>query len=73
MTQQDIAARKIRIFILVGVGIAALLGSYAVGYFGPGNNRLATLGAIGLTAIFLGCLFAAGMLALKHNRDTASK
>jgi predicted MFS family arabinose efflux permease len=71
--QQDIAAPKTRIFILVGVGIAALLGSYAVGYFGPSNNRLATLVSIGLTAIFLGCLFTAGMLALKRNRETASK
>jgi predicted MFS family arabinose efflux permease len=72
MKQQEIATRKAKTFILLGVGVAALIGSYAVGYVGP-RNSVSVMSAILLTAIFLGCIFIAGRMVLKLNKETASK
>ena len=72
MTQQDIAARKTKMYILAGVGIAALIASYVIGYAGPGNG-VSAMTEIVLTAFFLGCIFIAGMTAVKLNKETAAK
>jgi predicted MFS family arabinose efflux permease len=73
MTQQEIAAQKIKMYVIVVVGVAALIGSYAVGYFGPSNTRLTTMGSIAMTAIFFGCLFVAARMSFRLNKEGASK
>ena len=72
MTQQEIAAQKIKALILLGVGVAALIGSYAIGYLEP-RNSVSVMSAILLTAIFLGCVFVAGRMTLKLNKEGPSK
>jgi predicted MFS family arabinose efflux permease len=68
MTQEEVAARKFRIYLVAGVGIAALAGSYAVGYIEPHNGRFALL----LTAVFLICVFLAATMAFRLNKESAS-
>jgi predicted MFS family arabinose efflux permease len=72
MTRQEIAAQKNKAFVLLAVGVAALVASYAIGYLGP-RSSVSVLTAILLTAIFLGCMFAAAMIALKLNKEGAAK
>jgi len=69
MTPEQFAARKTRIYIIAGIGVAAFIGSNTVGYFAPSKGLLAIL----LTAIFLACIFAAAMMALRLNKETASR
>jgi small neutral amino acid transporter SnatA (MarC family) len=73
MTQQEIAAQKIKMYVLVVVGVVALIGSYAIGYFGPSDTRLTTMGSIVMTAIFFGCLFVAARMSFKQNKEGGSK
>jgi len=72
MTQQEIAAQKTKMYIIVGVGIAALIASNVIGYAGP-SNRGSVMTEIALTAIFFGCVFVAAKIAFKLNKETAAK
>jgi len=72
MTKEEIAAQKNKIFVLCGVGVGALIASYAIGYAGP-RNSVSNLTGLLLTAIFLACIFLAGRIALKLNKESAAK
>jgi hypothetical protein len=72
MTQQEIAAQKRTALTLLYVGIAALICSYAVGYAGP-HTSVTVLVQILMTAIFLGCIFVAGMKAMKLGKEKSAK
>ena len=72
MTSEEFAAQKLQALIFLGVGIAALIASYAIGYLGP-RNSVSVMTELLLTAMFLGCFFVAGMKALKLNKESASK
>jgi hypothetical protein len=69
MTREEFAARKLRINIIAGIGIFALLSSYTVGYVMPGNVPLMIL----LTAIFFCCIFIAGTMWYRLSKETSSK
>jgi hypothetical protein len=71
MTQQEIAAQKTRMFIMLGIGVAALICSFAIGYAGP-SNRLSVMTEIVLMAIFLACIFVAGRIEFKLNKKGTS-
>lgn len=68
MTQEEYAARRTRIYIVAAIGIAAFLASNAVGYLMPNKGLVAIL----FTAIFLGSVFVAAMMAFKLNKERAS-
>jgi len=72
MTKEKAAAQKNKMFVLCGVGIAALIASYAIGYAGP-RNSVSHLTELLLTAIFLVSVFLAGRIALKLNNESASR
>jgi hypothetical protein len=72
MTKEEIAAQKVQALIFLGVGIAALIASYGIGYLGP-HNSVSVMTELMLTAIFLGCFFVAAMKVLKLNKESASK
>jgi hypothetical protein len=72
VTEKEIAAQKTRMFVMLGVGIAALSASYAIGYVGQ-KNSVSTMTEIMLTAIFLGCVFVAARIALKLNKQKTSR
>ncbi len=72
MTKEEIAAQKNQALIFLGVGIAALIASYAIGYFGP-RNSVSVMTEIMLTAMFLGCFFVAAMKAIRLNKESAAK
>jgi len=72
MTQEEIAAQKNKMFVLCGVAVASLIASYAIGYMGL-LNSVSNLTALLLTAIFLACIFLAGRIALRLNRESASR
>ena len=72
MTQEEIAAQKKTVIILLCVGVAALVFSYLAGYTGP-RTSVTALVQILMTAIFLGCMFAAGMKVVKLNKETGAK
>jgi len=72
MTQEEIAARKVRAFIVLAVGIAALICSYIIGYVLP-SNSVSVMTAILLTAIFFGCMFVAARMAIQLSKDSASR
>jgi hypothetical protein len=72
MTEEEIAAQKTRMFTLLGVGFTSLIASYGVGYLGP-RTSVSKMTELMLTAIFLGCIFVAGKIALRLNKPTASK
>ena len=70
MTDKEIAARKFRMFLTLGIGIAALIASYAIGYVGQ-KNSVSTMTEILLTAIFLACIFVSATIAFKLNKEKA--
>jgi len=59
-------------YAIVGVGVAALIASTAIGYLGRGD-RVSVMTEIMLTAMFFICAFTAGMMAVKLNKESASK
>jgi len=69
MTPEEFASRKRTITVIAGVGVFALLCSYTIGSFAPNKGYA----ALGCTAIFLGCIFVAGTMAYKLNKESASK
>jgi hypothetical protein len=69
MTQEEYAARRTRIYIVAAIGIGAFVASNTVGYLAPNKGLVAIL----FTAIFLGCIFVAAMMAFKLNKEKAAK
>ena len=69
MTQEEYAARRNKIYVVAAIGIAAFLASNAVGYLAPNKGLVAIL----FTAIFLGCIFVAAMMAFKLNKEKTAK
>jgi hypothetical protein len=72
MTKEEIAVQKLQAIIFLGVGVAALIASYGIGYFGP-HNSVSVMTELMLTAMFLGCFFVAAMKAIKLNKTSALK
>jgi hypothetical protein len=72
MTQKEIAALKTQKFVMLGVGVVALISSFAIGYTGP-SNRVSVLTEIVLASIFFGCVYVAGRISFKLNKEGASK
>ena len=69
MTPEEFVSRKRKITVIAGIGIFALLCSYTIGSIVPTGG----LAALGCTAVFLGCIFVAGTMAYKLNKESASK
>jgi hypothetical protein len=69
MTKEEFESRKRKIMIIAGIGIFALLCSYTIGSVAPTNG----LAALGCTAIFIACIFIAGTMAYKLNKESTSK
>jgi quinol-cytochrome oxidoreductase complex cytochrome b subunit len=69
MTQEEYASRRNKIYLVAAIGIAAFIASNAVGYLMPTKGLVAIL----FTAIFLGCIFIAAMMAFKLNKERAAK
>ncbi len=71
MTEEEITSQKTKMFTVLGVGFASLIASYVVGYLGP-RTSVSKLTELLLTAMFLGCIFAAGRIALRLNKGKIS-
>ena len=69
MTQKEIAARKAVIVTILVIGGAALMGSSTISYVMPRASGFAII----LTAIFFACVFSAGIMAIRLNKETAAK
>jgi drug/metabolite transporter (DMT)-like permease len=69
MTDQEIATKKARVFALVGVGIAAFVGSYQFG----SSDVASSLTSVIFVVAGLICFVIAGNIARKLSKETAAK
>ena len=69
MTDQEIAAKKARVFVLVGVGIAAFVGSYQF----SSSDVASSVTSVIFVVAGLTCFVIAGKIAIKLQRETTAK
>ena len=69
MTDQEIAAKKARIFALAGVGIAAFVGSFMFGT----EDVVSVVTSLVFVVAGLICFVIAGKIAKKLQKETAAK
>jgi hypothetical protein len=67
MTEQEIAAKKARAFVLVGVGIAAFVGQFS------SSDVTSSIASVIFVVAGLICFVIAGRMAKKMQKDTAAK
>jgi len=69
MTDQEIAAKKARVFVLFGIGVAAFIASYQF----ASDDLASSLTSLVFAVAGLTCFFIAGKIAKNLQKETAAK
>jgi hypothetical protein len=73
MTDQQIAARKGRMYALIGVGIAAFVGAYQFATTPPPEGTPSLTVPVIFVVAGVICLVVAGLMARSSSKETAPK
>jgi hypothetical protein len=69
MTEQEIAAKKARVFVLFGIAVVAFIGSYVV----PGYDLTGSLIGLAFVGFGVPCLVIGGRIAMNLKKESAAK
>ena len=69
MTEQEITAKKARVFVLFGIAVAAFIASYVV----PGDGLTGSLVGLAFVCCGILCLVIGGKIAKNLKNESAAK